>query len=127
MFGRHNRFNSRLEIERKVLRIVNRSYCKINPLEGLTEASLNKWNSQGTINPVHFRLLSNIAKLSSLHNDCSKDIFSGEEALTKDNLAKSIDELQNRFTIYVAETARHKMIKPDKLPALQSMLCSPII
>ena len=98
MFGRHNRFKSRLEIERKVLGIVNCAKSTKNPLEGLTEASINKWISQRGVNKEISKLLIDISNLSSLHNDCSRDVFSEEEGLVKAGLQNKIEELRKSYS-----------------------------
>ncbi|MEI6090620.1 MAG: hypothetical protein WCR42_09230 [bacterium] len=94
MFGRHNRFKSRIEIERNVLSIVNKTYSNINPLEGLTHASIAKWATQMDNSKLYI-LLFEISNMSSLHNDCSRDIFSEEEMDLKVGLYEKIDSLHN--------------------------------
>lgn len=95
MFGRHNRFNNRLEIERKVLHIINKKHNISIPLEGLTEASIQKWSSSQHIDIDLINLLYEISHLSLLHNDCSRDTFSEEEFDIKEGLDNKIKELES--------------------------------
>ena len=83
--NQHNRFRQRIQIERRILGIINNKFSNYYQLSGLTDASINLWHTE--INKILPNIdfskliidLKQISKLARINNDMSREVFSREE------------------------------------------------
>lgn len=93
---RTNRFSQRVDIERQVISMINRSYGEITPLTGLTKKSYDSWAYKicGHVSEIKIqkinKVVSEIIYRVQLNCDASKDVFS-EYPIS--NVDKPVDEL----------------------------------
>lgn len=86
MKTQHQRFKQRIEIERRVLQVVNQNLTPDFPLNGLTDLTISRWEGdilkQGIVSkrfPLIVSLIRKIALLSHSNNDISREVFSKED------------------------------------------------
>lgn len=73
------RFASRVETERKVLRLVNCEY-KMPSLNGLTNSAIESWRlANPSANDEIAEVLRSIAKKVQIEADASRDVFDEKE------------------------------------------------
>jgi hypothetical protein len=105
MSDRTNTFSNKINIERKVLKIINDSQKFSCSLNGLTIEAINRWvieNDSTIKNQVLIDSLLEISKLCKIRSDNSKEVFE----LEVNNIESKIDE-----KIYeIEETIGHENI-----------------
>jgi len=75
-------FRKRINIERRILRMINEKITLSDPLTGLTEKAVSAWeghvyrcyNAQQVKNLI--KLINEISVRSMVNTDCSRDVFS---------------------------------------------------
>lgn len=98
---KHKRFKSRIELERKILTLVNKQ-AKNKQLSGLTHDAIENWSinyiPKDETSMKVVRQLKLISSLSQLHNDCSRDTFSNDETEIKNNISSEYIKLESYLT-----------------------------
>lgn len=94
-----NPFKRRINVERKVLKIVNETLTECQPLVGLTEEAIVAWAVDLNSKFGHRRaddiveIIMDISKRSRLNTDRSRDVFSSENVRSPVPLADLVELL----------------------------------
>lgn len=89
------RFKQRIDLERDLLQIINGIFDNIEPLHGLTEATIDSWSksTQGKVDIEIIETIKKISKKSALINDCSRDVFDIDSKVNLSSIKKMRQEL----------------------------------